>query len=248
MPPDVTVLDAFAFAWFVLAWVGYTVVTDWNAHRISGVNHRMREVRRVWMERMIERDNRIFDAQLIGHSINSVTFFASTSVLVLAGLLGVFGAVDAASAVLTESGVAAGTSKAFFELKLLLMVAIFTYGFLKFTWSLRQYNYTCGLLGAVPPPGIPPAERRALAEELSGAMSSAIAAFNAGLRAYYFALAALTWFIQPWLFALATAGVVAVLLRRQLGSPFADTLDRAATLLGGSRPRPEAPSTEVRSP
>jgi uncharacterized membrane protein len=191
----------------------------------------MAQVRRVWMERLIERDNRIFDSQLIGHTINSVTFFASTSVLVIAGLLGLFGAIDAASTVLGESGLAIPTSKAFFELKLMLLVVIFTYGFLKFTWSLRQYNYTCGMIGAIPLADSSPAHRRELAVELAGALSSAIGAFNGGLRAYYFALAVLTWFLQPWLFILATTWVVTVLATRQLYSPFASRLGRLAAAL-----------------
>ena len=33
------------------------------------------------------------------------------------------------------------------------------------------------------------------------------ASFNRGLRAYFFGLAALAWFIQPWAFVLATSWV-----------------------------------------
>ncbi len=239
MPPDLTLLDAVALAWFLAAWIGYIALTDWYAHRFPGINKNMALVRRVWMERLMERENRIFDSQLVGHTINSVTFFASTSVLVIAGLIGMFGAVEPAVAVLADSGIAVATSKALFEMKLLLLVVIFIYGFLKFTWALRQYNYTCGLLGAAPPPEAPEPERRAIAEELAGALSSGIAAFNGGLRAYYFALAALTWFIQPWMFMLATAWVAAVLAARQLRSPFSWRVARVAALLekqGASSP------------
>ena len=42
--------------------------------------------------------------------------------------------------------------------------------------------------------------------------------FNGGLRAYYFALAALTWFIGPYPFMAATLWVVMILIRRQFVS------------------------------
>ena len=42
--------------------------------------------------------------------------------------------------------------------------------------------------------------------------------FNNGLRAYYFALAALTWFLHPWLMVAATGWVVYILYQRELHS------------------------------
>ena len=48
--------------------------------------------------------------------------------------------------------------------------------------------------------------------------------FNGGLRAYYFGLAALSWFIHPWLFVLLTAWVVWVIYRREFRSRLLATL------------------------
>ena len=42
--------------------------------------------------------------------------------------------------------------------------------------------------------------------------------FNMGLRAYYFGLAALTWFLHPALFAATTTLVVAITYRREFRS------------------------------
>jgi uncharacterized membrane protein len=42
--------------------------------------------------------------------------------------------------------------------------------------------------------------------------------YNQGLRAYYFALSVLAWFISPYLFLLSTSFVVAVLYRREFKS------------------------------
>jgi uncharacterized membrane protein len=42
--------------------------------------------------------------------------------------------------------------------------------------------------------------------------------FNDGLRGYYFAIAGMTWFVQPALFMIATTVVVAVLYFREFHS------------------------------
>lgn len=49
-------------------------------------------------------------------------------------------------------------------------------------------------------------------------ISMAANQFNFGLRAYYFGMATLAWFINPWFFMLVTAGVVVVLYRREFHS------------------------------
>ncbi|HEV7369336.1 DUF599 domain-containing protein [Arenibaculum sp.] len=235
LPADATLLDAVAFVWFVALWGTYNVVMDRFLSRLPVMNRQMALVRRVWMERFLDRDNRIMDGQLLGHTIGSVTFFASTTMLVVAGIVGVLGAVDAAYEVVMHLGFTARTSKAFFELKLLLLVAILAYAFFKFTWALRQYNYTCALLGSAPLGPLDEATRRAVAGTLSDAISASIGAFNGGLRSYYFALAALTWFIQPWAFMAATAWVVGLLLYRQLASKFFHAVKRHGMLVGPDR-------------
>jgi len=50
-------------------------------------------------------------------------------------------------------------------------------------------------------------------------ISGAVLNFNRGVRAYYFGLAALSWFMHPMLFAAVTIWVVAVVYRREFMSP-----------------------------
>ena len=215
MPPDVTTLDIIAFVWFVGSWVGFTVIQD---HLLSGrnmVNQHLKIVRRHWIERMLDRENRIMDAQLFGHTMHSCTFFASTNMLVLAGLIGSFGAAERAQQFISNLSFAIQTSPQLFEIKMLLMVVIFTFGFFKFTWALRQYNYCCALIGSAPMPPVPPEDRKAISQTIGEALTLAITALNGGMRAYYFALAALAWIIGPLFLIAATSGVILVLTRRQ---------------------------------
>jgi len=219
VPPDITPIDIVALFWFLASWIGFTLIQD---HLLKGrvaVNQHLKVMRRHWMERMLERDNRIMDSQLVGHTMNSCTFFASTTMLVLAGLVGSFGAIEHAHEIVGSLSVTVRTSRQLFELKILLLVAIFTFGFFKFTWALRQYNYCCALIGSAPLPPLPDDDRRIMAENIADAITLAVLALNGGIRAYYFALAALTWIVSPWLFILASTGVVVVLTRRQGFSP-----------------------------
>jgi len=50
-------------------------------------------VRNAWMAAMVKRDDRVIDAILIGHLIHSVTFFASTTMLLVAALVGILAAL-----------------------------------------------------------------------------------------------------------------------------------------------------------
>lgn len=230
MPFDMTWADVGAFLWFLAVWAGYNLVMDHLLGRGAGLNQRLKELRRAWMRQMLARDNRITDSSLIGNAIHSVAFFASTTMLVIAGLVGIFAAIEQAHAVVSELAFAVRTSRGFFEAKVLLLLAIFVYAFFRFTWALRQFNYACVLVGAAPPPSAADAER--WAESAAEVVTLAVSSFNGGLRAYYFALAVLAWFVQPWAFALVTAGMLAVLLRRQTASrTFA-----AIRVLGGSSP------------
>ena len=75
-------------------------------------------------------------------------------------------------------------------------------------------------------PGPEPADRRErqIAQRLAHIASSTGQHSNRGIRAYYFGLAALSWFIHPWLFMLLTVWVVLVLYRREFRSRLLRTL------------------------
>ena len=105
------------------------------------------------------------------------------------------------------------------ELKVGVLALTFVYAFFKFTWSIRQHSYCAILLAAIPPPE-KAAEQNGENQVRRLARLSNLAArhFNDGMRAYYFALAELSWFLHPLAFMLATAWVILVLYRREFHS------------------------------
>ncbi|MCW8949904.1 MAG: DUF599 family protein, partial [Sedimenticola sp.] len=61
-------------------------------------------------------------------------------------------------------------------------------------------------------------ERKAYAIRIARVASLAANNFNQGLRTYYFSLAVIGWFINPWLFMGLSTGIVWVLYRREFKS------------------------------
>ena len=77
------------------------------------------------------------------------------------------------------------------EVKVVGLALIFIYGFFKFAWSYRLFNYGAILLGAAPPheeSALPHA--KAFAKYTAQLFTDAGRQFNRGQRALFFALAA----------------------------------------------------------
>lgn len=212
--------NLLAAGWFLLCFRGYTDYAARAAADTPCLANAMHRYRTEWMERMLTRDMRVADTTAISNLERSVAFFASTTLLILAGLVTVLGSTEKAIDVISDIPFASQATTAEWEMKLLLLVVLFVYAFFKFTWSLRQYGFTSVMLGATPMPEEQMADKARSAHALRIARMMSLAAnnFNAGLRTYYFSMAVLGWFINPWLFMFLSAGVVMVLYRREFKS------------------------------
>ena len=210
-----------AACWFVLCWAGYTRYAHVKGRTtpcLASVLHLYRED---WMRRMLLRENRIADANVIGNLERNASFFASSTLIILAGILTVLGASDRAVSLLADLPFVQSASRGISEVKLLCLGVVFVYAFFTFSWCMRQYNFAAVLVGSAPMIGerhVTEQERKAFAERTARVISMAANQFNYGLRAYYFGMANLAWFINPWFFMLVSAGVVVVLYRREFHS------------------------------
>lgn len=217
-----TLPDLFALVLFGAVWFGYEPLLHLLGRRFRTINFTMKVVRRHWMENMARRDMRMADAALMGHVMNSAAFFASTTVLIAAALLGALASLDGLQQTVESLDFTTKTTRGLFELKVLLPLAVFVAGFFRFSWALRQFNYAIALIGATPgPQQCEPAEAEAMADLTAEVLSQGAQSFNGGIRAYYFALASFFWFGGPLAFIAATLAMIAVLLRRQIKSPTA---------------------------
>jgi len=213
---DLSLIDLAALAWFALLWGGYTFYADRLKSEGRTLLTVMRRHREAWMVRMLSRENRVFDSTIMAAIMRSVGLYSTTTLFILAGLLAILGSMDKAQQVVASLPYVQAGTQMQWELKILLMLVIFIYAFFKFAWSLRQFNYALVLIGAAPPPAEADSpDARAFALGTARVVSGGVMNFNRGVRAYYYGLAALSWFLHPVLFAVVTVWVVAVIYRRE---------------------------------
>jgi len=213
MTADIPAGDLVSLAWFVALWVVYTWYADRHARSLYSLRSVMHAYREQWMQQMLIRDNRVMDVNILRNLLQGVAFFASATLLVLAGLLTILGSTDRAIEIVRALPFAGKTTLVQWEMKLLVLCVIFVYAFFKFTWALRQFNYCSTLIGAAPK-----GPNDAFARRAAEVATQASKDFNQGLRAYYFSIATLGWFISPWVFAAATTLVAGVLYWREYRS------------------------------
>ena len=203
-------LDWVALALFFPAWAGYAIFAKRRVGKQPSLLATTNRVRRQWMLQTTYREVRVVDGVVIQNLSTSPSFFASTTILIIGGLLAVLGTADKASELVRELPFAARTSALVFDLKLLLLLAIFVYAFFRFTWSMRQYTFGALLVAAAARGQGSSSEqnlsREAFADKAGRIVGMAAETFNDGLRGYYFAFAAIGWFFSPIAFMVATVG------------------------------------------
>lgn len=229
---DFSLLDIVSFAWFIFCWVGYTTFARLSAKRTNTLSSILYRFRKEWVDKLSMTGMSEVDAELLASLEKQVSFFASTSLLILASLVTVLSTSSEIFMNLTSLSFVTVVSLEVIQMKLLLLIIIFTYGFFTFTWSIRQYGFCFILFGSsfntvkyykeAPDYRATAKDRdfKAMAKVLDRAAHS----YNYGVRAYYFALAALAWFINPWVFMAACALTVLVLYRREFKSSTVNAL------------------------
>ncbi len=222
-------LDAAAFGLLVLAWLltGWLVEHPPRSH--PSVSVIMADYRRDWMRQFVTRQPRIFDAAVIDSLRQGTAFFASASMIAIGGGMALIGNSGRVQGLVQDLSLSA--EAAVIEVKILVVVVFLANALLKFIWSHRLFGYCAILMAAVPndvtdPDAYP---RAAQAAEIN---ITAAKSYNRGLRAIYFALAAIGWVIGP-LGLIATSVIAAtVLMRREFASQ-----SRIVMLDGTAKPR-----------
>lgn len=235
-------LDMVALGVFVVAWLFYEpLLSAFGKRRGGGVlNTDMTVIRRAWMVQMTGREVRLLDGQLLGHTLNTASFFASSNLLLIAAAAGVLFGGDSSFRSVSALEVVKTSSRLLFEMQLALVLIALARGLLDFIWSIRQLNYCLATIGATPEP-LPADKHDAYGAVIARLLNPALGSFNSGVRGYYFALAAAAWLFGPWSFMAATLGAVGLLLWRQRSSPAALAIHEFRNLLEAKAPAPPSP-------
>ena len=211
-----TRLDAGALIFLMVLWGGIGWRIEHPSAKAPSTSWIMANYRRQWMDQMIARDVRIFDAQTIGTLRQGTSFFASTCVIAIGGTLALIGNAEQVAGVAADLTDASAPAIVW-ELKLLVIVLFLTNAFLKFVWSNRLFGYCSVVVGAAPnDPNHPKAS--SFSHKAAELNIAAARSFNRGLRAIYFGLATVAWLAGPAVLIAATIVTFVVIWRREFAS------------------------------
>lgn len=227
--------DVYAVGFFLCAWIGYTRFSLWYGKRVPSLQGVLDELRKTWALRMVERDNRMLDVNIVRNLTRSSQFFASTTLLILGALIALMGYVQRAADVVSELPFAVEASHRLWDIKILLLVGIFVYAFFKFSWSIRQFGFCAIVVGATRKTPPDPQDCAQDIASLGLLVSFASGNFNQGLRSYYFAMAAMSWFLHPWLMILTSIWIVRVLYAREFRSRTLEVLHGGSIQIASDR-------------
>lgn len=219
LPPDFSLAHLGAVTLLFASWFAYPVIL----RRVGrgSLNSQLVVVRQYWIAAATRRAAKPFDAVLLGHITNSIAFFGSATLLVLAGVLSTIASVESIHETVSQLHFIDETSLELFTLEIALLAFVLALCFFSFTYALRKLIYTIALLGALPDEedNCPTQDR--LINGMTIVLSEAIKTFNFGIRGYYYAIASLCLFISPLACMGATLLATSILTFRQLATPTA---------------------------
>jgi uncharacterized membrane protein len=231
-------IDVAAGAVFIACWLIYEPLLARMIGGRGAIKIDMLAVREAWVRRMMARENRIADSNLLGQQLSSASFFASTNLLLIAAAAGLlFGGEE----MLGHVRALAITSPApdwLMETKIALVVVTLAKGFLDFVWAIRQLNFSLALFGAAPE-ARDIEHHEAYIHATTHVLNPAYSAFNSGVRTYYFALAAAAWIASPWAMLVGVLAAFLLLLHRQTASETAIGIREARRTVEALQRRPD---------
>lgn len=215
----IPVFDAVALVVYLAGWFGYSLYADRLALARRPVAVVMNDYRLRWMERMLERENRMPDVNITVSFVRAGQMFASTTILLMAGSLAMLGQIDSVREIIAGLPFGRPAARGLMEIQLIILTAVFVFAFFKFLWAVRLFNNMLVLLGAAPQPGDCDDDiKRQYPQHMARFLQRAQHNLNLGTRAYAFGLGFLPWFLHPAFLIASTVIVIAMLHRRDFRS------------------------------
>ncbi len=224
LPSDFSIAHAIAIILLLVCWLSYG-----HLLRIFGrgsLNSQLAVVRRYWMASATRRAAKPFDAVLLGNLMNSIAFFGSATMIVLAGVLTLFTDIQGIHITFSQLKFVQATTLELFALQIGFLAFVLALCFLAYIYALRKLIYTTSLLGALPDISENCPTHDDMVDAITMVLSEAIRTLNFGIRGYYYSIAAVCLLISPSLCISATLIATAVLFYRQLMTPTARAIQK----------------------
>lgn len=213
-------LDLEALVLYLLIWSGYTFAADHSPLKTRSITYAMDRHRTRWLTEASSRELRMIDTGVLKILVTGISFFASSTIFVIGGLIAAMGYASELSRAFAYIPFADALTPDGLALRIGLLLAVFVYAFFKFAWAFRIANYCAIVIGSMSDNRYDEDDKARLKRAHAAAQLSAASGhhFSRGTRAYFFALAALGWFISPLFFVASTLAVLIILIRREFAS------------------------------
>jgi uncharacterized membrane protein len=231
MPHDLDGPRLLALLLVYVMWALYGPIMNWLGR--GTLNAQLHVVRLRWMRMSLDqhRENRVFDAILLGHLSASMSFFGSVTLIVLASLLGALAGIGGVHAALARLEFFPSISLGLFSVYFASLTLIIAFSFFSFTYAIRKLGYTLAMIGGLNEARLANAHSQTMIAQTALVLTEAVKSLNNGIRGYYFAIASLFLFVGPYHAIFMTLMITAVLLYRQGFSTEALAIERYVTAM-----------------
>lgn len=232
LPPDLDFPHAAAIVLIFLLWAIYAPLLRFIGK--GSLNIQLHTVRVHWMRMLLltPREHRTFDAVMFGHIMNSISFFGSATLIVLAGLVGTLANISSLYATVREIEFFPPISIKLFAIHLVVLAVILATSFFSFTYAQRKLAYTLALIGGLREAPGDSLECQIMIEKTAIVLTESVKSINNGIRGFYFAVAALFLFAGPLTAMVMTVAITSILYYRQKFSVTAQAISRYVDALG----------------
>jgi uncharacterized membrane protein len=201
--------DIIGFAISLALLIGYHGYVRYRlskdpGYTVQSVNNR---VRRAWVENIMQRQDGILAVQTLRNSMMAATFLASTSVLMIIGVLTLSEQGDQLRTTWEMLNVFGTTDPRLWLVKMLLLLVDLLFAFFGFAMAIRLFHHVGYMINA-------PQDANLVAAEpahVSAHLNRAGLFYSIGMRAYYYTVPLLFWLFGP-LFMLAGTIVLVISL------------------------------------
>ena len=169
----------------------------------------VRTARIAWVENVMREGKDILAVQTLRNSTMAATFLASTSVLLIIGVLTLSSQGDKLETTWHTLNIFGVKHAELWMIKLLMLTLDLLFAFFSFSMSIRIFNHV-GYMINVP---LAMNHKSITPDHVAIHLNRAGWFYWLGMRAYYFVVPLLFWLFGPHLMLLATIGLVYVLHR-----------------------------------
>jgi uncharacterized membrane protein len=205
--------DAFALAVVIGVIAGYQAYLRALARRNpSAVLSSMAAIERAaWVETMMaDRNNGVLAIQTLRNSTMAATFLASTSILLMVGVITLSGQASALKTTWHYLNLAGSLEPELWMIKLLLLLLLLFFAFYSFSNAIRIFNHVGYMINAREGPE----KTRLSPQQIASELNRGGRYYSLGTRTYYYLIPFVFWLFGPIYMIVAVLLLVLILLPR----------------------------------